>query len=449
MSAPTGFKDLSPKAWLAVRRSVARVNIWEGAVRSCKTYSTLFKWVYYVKHAPPGDLLLTAKTFDTLRTNIINPIIDIVGSENARYLAGSRKFYLFGREHVCRGANDESAEERIRGMTIAGALGDELTLWPESYYVQLMARMSVPGAQFFGTTNPDAPAHWLKKTVIDPRHEMNAKARLLGQRDRVRVFHFDLVDNPTLAAEYVDSIKAMYTGLWYDRMILGKWTMAEGAIWDMFNTRRHVVDVAAIKAARARAATKGADYPRDGRFKRYIVGVDYGTSNATSFLLIGFDDPNGPYYVEKEYHYAAGKEGKRQKTDAQYGADFMAFIKGYRVNAIYVDPAAASFQAELRHRGLFIKDADNSVLDGIRFVGTQFSRTAPLRSGVHVPALMIDKRCTDLTDEIQSYVWDAKAQARGEDKPVKVDDHGPDALRYALYTHFGQGPSGVLAGIMY
>jgi hypothetical protein len=33
-----------------------------------------------------------------------------------------------------------------------------------------------------------------------------------------------------------------------------------------------------------------------------------------------------------------------------------------------------------------------------------------------------------------NYAWDPKAQKRGEEEPLKVDDHSPDTVRYAVKT---------------
>lgn len=91
---------------------------------------------------------------------------------------------------------------------------------------------------------------------------------------------------------------------------------------------------------------------------------------------------------------------------------------------IVIDPSAASFITELRTRGFYVTTADNEVLDGIRVVGSLLARRM----------IRINRKCKGLTGEMQSYVWDDKAAERGEEKPVKQKDHGPDALRYYCYT---------------
>jgi len=106
----------------------------------------------------------------------------------------------------------------------------------------------------------------------------------------------------------------------------------------------------------------------------------------------------------------------------------------YRVNGkpapvqlkrAYVDPSAVSFSAQLRRDGwVKPREAENDVLDGIRYTATL------LTSG----RLCIHRSCAHLIRELTGYRWDAKAQERGEDSPVKADDHGVDALRYGCYS---------------
>lgn len=411
----------STKAKESILTSDARQNIWEGSVRSAKTIASIVRWLWFVKEAPSDwPLLMVGKTERTLKRNVLDPIIEMVGQRKAILKRGSGEFRLFNKQIELVGANDERSEGRIRGLTAGGCYGDEITLWPESFYSMMLSRLSVSGAKFFGTTNPDGPSHWFKKNYLDRRAELN-----------MRVFHFTIDDNPTLDPTYVSALKNEYTGLWYRRFIKGEWCLAEGAVWDMFDVSRHVIDTQALLAIKA--ARQGTE---TASFNKYIAMADYATGNPTAFLLLGFDNPRGPYFVVKEYYHDSRKVG-RQKTDAEYVVDYKAFTAGQRVGAAYVDPSAASFILALRRASVTVVEAENSVIDGIRFVGTQFAGNN----------LFIDKSCVHLREEIEGYVWDAKAQARGEDKPVKVDDHACDAMRYGLYTAFGKARYGVVGGL--
>lgn len=382
----------SPKQRSLIRDSTARLNIAEGAVRSGKTFSSLFAWLRFLAAAPPGELLMIGKTERTLKRNVLDPLIQIAGDRDARLVQGSGEFHLFGRRIYLAGANDERAEGKIRGLTLAGAYGDEVTLWPESFFSMLLSRLSVPGARLIATTNPDSPRHWLVERYLDRAEELG-----------IRRWRFLLEDNLTLDPAFVEALKREYTGVWYRRYILGEWCIAEGAIWDTWDEVVHVVSE--IPARR-----------------RLYAAVDYGTNNPTVFLLVS-EGRDRRWCVEREYSWD-GREKQRQKTDSEYADDLVAFLGDERPEAIFVDPSAASFAAECRKRKLPVAPANNSVLEGIRTVGTLMA------SG----RLMVHEGCSLLRREIPGYVWDPKAQARGEDAPVKANDHACDALRYALYS---------------
>jgi PBSX family phage terminase large subunit len=309
------------------------------------------------------------------------------------------KTRLYGRNVYFVGCPDISAVSTIKGSTLALAYVDEITEIPEPVFKMLEGRLSVPGAKLIGTTNPDGPAHWFKKQYID-----NAENIDLVHWD------FNLEDNPVLDEEYKKRIKASYTGLWYNRYILGEWALASGAIYDTFDHDNEYTQ----------------PYPPPDY---YIVGIDYGTTNATAAVLCGISPNKWPQiHIEAEYYYDSAKVG-RAKTDAELVRDIKDFIGYKNVSAIYVDPAAASFKIALRQADLPVLDANNDVLLGIKIVGKFISGKN----------LVIHKSCSIIKEQLQSYAWDPKAAARGEDKPIKKDDHGNDATRYALCSAFPRG----------
>jgi PBSX family phage terminase large subunit len=389
---------LSEKQKLTLSDSDARINIWEGAVRSGKSFSSLLRWLKFIQEAPEGNLIAVGRTATTIKYNIVEPILELVGAD-AKYYIGKREMTLWGRQINLIGAADERAERVIRGSTYSGAYIDEATLIPESFWVMLLSRLSREGAKLFATTNPDCPFHWLKKNYIDRSKDLDLK-----------LWKFKLDDNPSLSEDFKENIKREYQGLWHARYIEGQWCLAEGTVYDFFSEEINCVD----------DIYNIANY--------YIVGVDYGTTNPTAFTLIGYNPlvyPN--IWVEKEYYYDSIKH-HRQKTDTEFAADLKKFIINKNVKGIYIDPSAESFKVECnRHHIRNIQDAKNDVLDGIRFVSSL------LANGT----LKIVKRCRNLINEFQSYIWDSKSINQGVDKPLKSNDHCLDALRYGIFTHFG------------
>ena len=256
------------KYWLRLsKKAKRRINIAEGAVRSSKTVGTIFDWIKFVGSAPKGDLCMVGRTRSTLYRNIIRPMMAYLGSD-MRYFPGRNEganIILWGREIFTFGADNIAAEAKIRGLSAAGFYGDEITLWSENFFVQMLARMSEGTkenpARFFGTTNPDTPSHWLKKNWM-------ARAKELD----MFIMHFALDENPFLTDEYKNQLKREYVGLWYRRFILGLWCVAEGAIYDFFDADKHVIK----KSSTPRALKK-------------FISIDYGTTNPTSFGLYGYN----------------------------------------------------------------------------------------------------------------------------------------------------------------
>jgi len=389
--------NLSDKQTLTLIDSNARINIWEGAVRSGKSYASLIRWLRYIQEAPSGNLIAIGRTATTIKYNIVEPILELVQGD-AKYYIGKRELFLWGRQINLVGASDERAERIIRGSTYSGAYIDEATLIPESFWVMLLSRLSKPNAKLFATTNPDCPFHWLKKNYIDRAKELDLK-----------LWKFQLDDNPSLTYDFKNNLKREYQGLWYARYIEGKWCLAEGTVYDFFNEKDHVID----------DVLHAAIY--------YIVGVDYGTTNPTAFTLVGYNPTQYPnMWVEKEYYYDS-KKHHRQKTDTEYAEDLKKFIGTNVIKGIYVDPSAESFKVECRRQQIrHIIDAKNDVLDGIRFVSSLIANGT----------LKITKRCTNLIQEFQSYIWDSKSRNSGVDKPLKANDHGLDSLKYSVFSHF-------------
>ena len=401
----SSYSDISPKQLLSLKESNARINIWEGAVRSGKTYISVWRFIKELTYGPPGEYCIIARTYDSFKRNLLRQFTDKIGVD-AKYYAGKREMNVWGKTIHIIGADDERAETKIRGPTFMGAYVDEATIIPESVFKMLVSRCAMGGARIFATTNPDSPYHWLKKDYLNDNAD-------------VKSWQFVLDDNPFLPKQDKEYLIRQYRGLWYQRFIEGKWVQAEGAIYDFFDEKHHVIDFALAEAT------------------SYIIGIDYGTTNPCAFVLIGLNSSRYPnIWVEDEYYFDS-KVHQRQKTDAEYSQDFLSFAKGRRISAIYVDPSAASFKLELQKQGVeHLYDAENEVIDGIRTVSTYLNQGS----------MKICRKCSHLIKEFQSYVWDPKCAQTGVDKPLKENDHALDALRYAMYTHFfGKDQKGLTA----
>lgn len=373
-----------------------RINILEGSVRSGKTYSSLILWALWLGTRPDtGKYLMVGKTLTTLKRNCLEPLLAVLGEENMRFSIPSKRAVIFGRTVDLEGASDARSEEKIRGVTLHGAYMDEITLSPQPFFVMLLSRLSAPGAKLFGTTNPDSPRHWLKVEYLDnPALDIYRNTFLLD-------------DNTTLPPEYIENLKLEYTGVFYRRFILGEWVAAEGAIYPMFDIKRHVSD----------------DAPR---MRMTWLAADIGHTNPTAFLRLGAGEDGRIWVLDEYYHQVSA--GTPAKSPKQYARDMIAFSQQWPTppDVVVIDPAAEGFILQLKEdSNLRIRPANNAVLKGIQLVA----------SAIDAGVLMIRPRCRHLIDELMGYSWDPKAQERGEDKPIKQNDHGCDAVRYGLMAY--------------
>lgn len=373
--------------------------ICDGAVRSGKTSVMSLSFFRWAMLTFTGQAFaFCGKSVGAVERNIVTPLLAVKWVRtrfSVKYNRGDHvliardgnrenRFYLFG-------GKDESSYTLIQGITLAGVLLDEVALMPRSFVEQALARCSVSGAKMWFNCNPENPLHWFRQEWILKAQEHNALH-----------LHFLMNDNPGLDDATRQRYRNMYSGVFYQRYILGQWVMSEGLIYDMFDLTENVYKQAPV----------GALY----RSTRYIA-CDYGTTNPCVFLDI-YDDGE-TIRVDREYRWDSRKE-RRQKTDQEYADDFMEFM-GKDWCTVLVDPSAASFVVALRQRGVYVREADNDVSDGIRRTGTLFTRRR---------LLVNEANCMGLIDELGTYMWDDKAALRGEEKPVKQQDHGPDALRY-------------------
>lgn len=403
---------LSDQQARSIAQSNGKINVWDGAIRAGKTVGSLLRYGQYVTTWQGGGVhVVSGRTVDTIARNVFKPLTDpaLVGSAAAqltKYTRGASTGLIMGREVEVISGYDASSESRLRGLTAGGAYVDEASVLPEQFVDQLVGRCSLPGSKLFMTTNPGAPNHWFKTRYIDQAWQATGID--------IRHWHFTLDDNPSLTDEYKTTIKTLYSGVWYKRMILGLWVMAEGMIFDAYDPDKHIVD-------------------KLPTIVEWIsAGVDYGTSAPFAALLLGLG-VDGRLYLAAEWRHDS-KLANRQMSDRQYSEAFRDWLAKYRPphrdglgpigvrpRYTFVDPSAASFRVQLQRDRWVSWLGDNSVGDGLRTMSSLFASDK----------LRIHRSCKGLIAELPGYVWDAKAAKEGRDEPVKANDHSVDAARYA------------------
>lgn len=278
---PKKIEDmLNPKQIDFIYNDDSRINLLSGAVRSGKTYISLLKWAIFVSTmSEDSEFIMVGKTITALKRNCLGLLSELVGSANFSYSTSQKSGKLYGRQIWLEGANDERAESKIRGMTLAGAYVDELTQIPFEFYTMLLSRLSVKNAKLYATTNPDTPSHWVKTDIIE-NENLNKS-----------LWNFTFDDNEILKKEnpeYFEDLKKEYQSMgevFYNRFIVGLWCAAEGVIYRQFTNNQSMF-------MRDEAVDENG---RPLNFMIITIGIDYGASkSSTSFICNGIT----PYFKQ-------------------------------------------------------------------------------------------------------------------------------------------------------
>lgn len=371
--------------------------ICDGAVRSGKTVCMSISFILWSFSCfSDSSFAICGKTISSLRRSVITPLIPILlnlgfsvkekKSQNLIEIGKGKRinrYYLFG-------GRDESSASLIQGMTLCGVLLDEVALMPRSFVEQALARCSVNGSKFWFNCNPENPRHWFYTEWIKKSKEKNCL-----------YLHFLMNDNPSLSQSIIKRYESLYSGAFYERFVLGKWVAVDGLVYPFFNEKEHI----------AKAVPENCS--------QYYISCDYGTVNPASFGLWGLN--NGVWYRLREFYHDSKAKGF-QMTDKEYYEELVQLADNRHIDAVIVDPSAASFMECIRREGRFrVLPAKNNVSDGIRQVSEKLK----------TKKILIGSSCEDSIREFSMYRWDSNSV---KDTPRKEYDHAMDDIRYFVAT---------------
>lgn len=419
--------------------------MFDGAVRSSKTVSSLIMWLRFLRTGPDGMQVLVGRTETSAINNVVIPLQEMLGIKRVVLNRGLGIVQVLGKTVHLYGANDGAAYTKIQGATLAGAYVDEGAVIAESFFNMLRSRLSVAGAMLFLTCNPEGPKHWLKTGWLDKAEwHLDRRGELHhfeeydehGEPLHLPIWRvtFLLDDNRALNADnpaFVRDLKRSWPvgSVFYRRYILSEWVNAEGSIYDMFNEATMVIPEGQLPAPD----------------RVLIAALDYGTTHATRAYLLGLvtarlDADGRPDWIATKGRMPTpggtrpvlvvlAEFAPDKATVGEHARLFEAWLQKHAHHGqpdwVAIDPAAATFKMELFERGRSdVINAHNRVVPGIQVVQSLFY-------GAH---LYIAAECTELITHLPGYMWSTKATEAGRTEPVKDDDDEVDALRYAVFT---------------
>lgn len=387
----------------------------DGAVRSGKTFALLHGFLLWSLNFAPGhDFGLAGRTIGTLKRNVIYPyIVPLQKDPIIRKLGGIRLnmsgnfFTLAGRTFNWFGGDKETSQFLIQGKTLAGIFFDEVAALLRSFVDQGLARCSVEGAKMVFSCNSSHPNHYFKTDFIDKAADI-----------RALYTHWTMGDNPSLSEAVKERYRRMFTGVFYERNILGRWVAAEGVVFLQFanDPERWILD-------KPHAA-----------YTRLFIGVDFGGSKAkTVFVLVGICDTDaGPQAHVLNVHVV--KDRGCGIDEEQISREHLEFLEratadyGIKPHATYVDhldTLRVGMQkkcAHLKHRVIFC-DKSISLGEWAKLLNSMFN----------LNMLKMLRRCAVAIEAFKGLLYDDK---KDDDRPlddnVTCDVDTYDATRYGL-----------------
>lgn len=386
-----------------------RINILEGSVRSGKTYASIIAWVILLSnYIGRSNFLMVGKTITSLKRNCLSILEEILPPESFSYSLSKKEAYIFENKVFLEGVNDSRSEQKIRGMTLQYAYCDEITLFTEDFFSMLLSRLSLKGSCLIGTTNPDAPSHWLMKKYISRSQDLNLK-----------VWKFLLEDNNTIPEEIINDMKKEYTGVFYDRFILGNWVEAEGLIYQDFADNKSEFII---------------DYISPVDLDIVQIGIDYGASKSrTAFIAIGLYKNMSNLVVLKE------KTCLGVKTPEQMYDKFIEFYNDLVKEYGYISSCFADWGGlgQVLTKGLqsyCFKQSINIKVNDCKKIKI-IERINIIIRLMSMRRFKILRRCNETIEALCSSVWDtSKEDTRLDDGTTNIDVI--DAMEYAISNKY-------------
>lgn len=277
----------------------------------------------------------------------------------------------------------------LQGAAVKGYWLDEAGMMGLTAYETALQRVAMMSGQVLLTTTPYNRG-WLKTEVFDK----TGTAGIHAERWRS-------IDRPNFPKKSYEDMQGRLSKARFGMMFDASFERPEALIYSDYDPLKHDIDPFPIPD----------EWPKQ-------AGIDFGYNNPTA-ILKGAMNKDGILYLYDEYY-----ESKRHIADHRHV--LLESLARY----IWADPSSKQEIAELNAGGgILVLPANNDVLVGIQRVIELF-RTGRIR---------VFRNLRHLKDELENYVWDQKENI-STDKPIKLDDHLCDALRY-LVMGFMRAPT--------
>jgi len=431
---------------LTLFRETSEEIILSGPAGTGKSRACLEKIHIQLERWPGSRALILRKTRTSLtETGLVTfeqNVLPVGHPARTRVQRRTRQAYTYpnGSTLVVAGIDDP---QRIMSTEYDLIYVQEATELTEAEWEHLLTRLRngvMPTQQLLADCNPDAPTHWIKRRadagllrMLESRHE-----------DNPRLFNLETGEWTKFGQTYIEKLERL-TGPRYQRLRHGRWVGAEGVVYEGFDRAIHLIERdhpslthaaplydpnnAFAHYAIPRFCPSGIPY----HWKRYWV-VDFGFTNPFVWQAWA-EDPDGRLYRYREIYHT-------QRLVEDHAKDILQLTKGEpKPEALICDHDAEDRATLQRYLDFFTKRAHKSVSDGIQAVASRLRvagdgkpRLFLLKDSLHQrdEELAQSGRPTCTEEEMDCYVWNETNGKRKGEEPLKENDHGMDAMRYAV-----------------
>lgn len=416
--------QLSSKQNEYIVNATHRWNIKSGAVRSGKSFvDTAYMIPFRIREVAgkPGLNVILGVSKESIERNVLQPMRELYTSQLVGTINNRNVARICGEDVYCLGAEKVSQVAKIQGSSIKYCYGDEIAKWNKEVFQMLKSRLDKPYSCFDGSCNPEHPTHWLKEFLDNPDLDIYLQ-------------RYTIFDNPFLDPEFVEQLCKEYEGaIYYDRLILGLWKRAEGAIYKKFADNPEAFRCEIVEQEEPAAECK--------QFKKndivsMEIGLDFGgTQSGHSFVARGYTDDYREVIAIKSRRIVP-KEEKEEIDSNKLDELFCNFVQEV-IDKYAVIKKSGDYVEYCNLESVFFDNAETVLGNSIRnaverrfpWISVKAAKKQAINDRIRCTVRLmgagrffITKDCESLETALSDAVWDKEVKDRDE----RLDDGSTD-----------------------
>lgn len=308
-------------------------------------------------------------------------------------------FSLCGNNYLILSGQNARSADYIQGLDLQGAFVDEATTIPHQVVDELNNRLrQLPGAKMILTANPASPTN---------KYGLQFKRRWFDRINEIgmKVMYLVVGDNPKELDDYYESQAQTGTHGSRARRLGGgtEWIADEGRVYPV--------------VIRERA-------PSWDKLSNFMLSVDIAISSVTHAGLFAKDWETNIWWLIDEWRHDGEQDGTMPVSDQ--AKEIASWVRrlGVDVDMCFFDTSHPGFGIELYRQGISVKKARKDREEG-------FDKTRNWLENGH---LRLDNKVKHAYDELVALSFNPLWTEKGIDKETLGSDHGPDMVRYLVYT---------------